>query len=186
MAESSLLESVVLGIVWKLGPMTPYAIRQEFVHSPSSSFSASTGAIYPLVDRLVDRGWLGSKTEATGKRPRRMLKITRSGAAALRRWLRSEPNDADLSVPFDSLRTRIYFLAALRPDERRRYLDSVVAGLEARIQDVRAYCQSYETKGRWESSLAASGYLELAKARLRWAREVQRRLEAADESLNEG
>ncbi len=52
------LESTVLGVVWLRGPCTAYVIRQEFLASSSSYWTASTGAIYPVLRRLEGAGMI--------------------------------------------------------------------------------------------------------------------------------
>src|SRR5215470_17811250 len=49
------LEGCVLGMIALRGPCTPYAVRREFQESPSQYWSASAGAVYPLVVRMLRR-----------------------------------------------------------------------------------------------------------------------------------
>jgi DNA-binding PadR family transcriptional regulator len=55
------LEGSVLGMIGVKGPCTPYALRREFLDSPSQYWSASSGAVYPLVLRLEERGLIRLK-----------------------------------------------------------------------------------------------------------------------------
>jgi hypothetical protein len=61
MLGTSELEGVVLGHLWKRGPCTTYSIRKELLQSPSSHWSASAGAIYPLLARFEERGLVRSR-----------------------------------------------------------------------------------------------------------------------------
>jgi len=177
MSSGSDLEMVVLGIVWKWGPMTPYAIRQEFDRAPSSHFSASTGAIYPLVRRLEGSGHLASREEPKGKRPRRIYDITRQGTESLRSWLRPPLPDGDISVPFDPVRVRLYFLAALPPSERREYIEEVEQRLRGFLGQVTRYHRQYIASGDLLSELAAEGTIEATRSRLRALAIVRKRLD---------
>lgn len=177
MAAGSDLEMVVLGIVWKRGPMTPYAIRQEFEHSRSSHFSGSTGAIYPLVRRLETSGHLVSTEDAQGRRPRRLYDITRRGTQALQRWIRPPLSDAATSVPYDALRVRIYFLAALSPAQRVSFLDEAEARLRELLADLAVDRQHYVDSGDVFSELAVLGTIESTRSRLRALALVQNRLD---------
>ena len=75
MRELSELEYVVLGVVRQEAPCTPYVIRQVFAHSPSSYWSGSAGAIYPLVRRLERRGLLESTERRRGSRTSRECRL---------------------------------------------------------------------------------------------------------------
>src|SRR6185436_18926108 len=70
------LEQTVLGIVWRDGPCTPYHVRSVLLRSPSSHWSGSAGAIYPLVKRLEARGLARSRAVRTGRRAGREVELT--------------------------------------------------------------------------------------------------------------
>ncbi|MHC5001706.1 MAG: PadR family transcriptional regulator [Planctomycetota bacterium] len=176
MTERSDLEHVVLGIVWKMGPMTPYAIRREFLTSPTPHFSGSAGAIYPLVRRLESDRLLDSEAVARGRRRGRQYRITDRGLAMLRRWLRPPIPDADAGSTFDPLRVRVYFLAALPRTQRERYLDEAIAALRARRPQIVADERRYADSGDAYSRLASRGIRLSLEARLRWLADVRREL----------
>ena len=60
------LECFVMGLVWQFGPVSPYEIRRHMQESPSTQWSASAGAIYPLLTRLHKEGLLKARDSATG------------------------------------------------------------------------------------------------------------------------
>ena len=179
MASQSDLELVLLGIVAKFGPCTPYAVRQHFEASPSHFFSGSTGSIYPAVKRLADSGLLAPRAGRRGQQRRTLYAITPSGRAALRAWLAPPLDDAALGTPYDPLRTRVYFLTEINAKERQRFLNHAIEGLEQRLKTVRAYAEGYDPETESLSYLAARGYLYAARAQLRWLREVRREVEEA-------
>jgi DNA-binding PadR family transcriptional regulator len=130
------LESFVLGLVWQLGPCSPYDLRTHMARSPSSQWSASAGAIYPLVRRLEKAGYLASASARTGKRRRREYRITPSGLKVLRRWI-GPPLAEAVTVAHDPLRTRARFLALLEPKQQLAWIDAarkVLDEVEARVQ----------------------------------------------------
>src|SRR5690348_10028070 len=92
------LECVVLGVVWKFGPCTPHAIRTHFTTGQSTRFTASAGAIYPLVSRLERRGWLQSRRDARGRQARRVYTLAPAGLVQLQRWLGPPFGDADVAA----------------------------------------------------------------------------------------
>ena len=119
--ESTELEGCVLGIVWERGPCTAYVIRTVFLESLSPYWSGSAGSIYPLVARLEARGLVAARVEPRGGRSRKELSITPEGVAALHAWLRPLPEWTG-SVPVDPVRTRMFFLGALPPEEQEAFV----------------------------------------------------------------
>jgi DNA-binding PadR family transcriptional regulator len=132
MAERSDLELVVLGVVWKMGPCTPYAIRREFLTSPTPHFSGSAGAIYPLVRRLERDGLLSSEAAQQGRRRSRLYRTTSKGTAVLKRWLRPPIPPKDIAGTYDPIRVRIYFLEASPRAQRRALLDEALTEMKRR------------------------------------------------------
>ena len=126
------LEAVTLGCIERNQPCTAYAVRRHFLQSPASHFSGSAGAIYPLVRRLAKAGLLASESATTGRRRALAYRLTATGMAALRDWLRTTL-DPSAAFTIDPLRTRILFLSALTPAEQRRWLDVAEAALRAQL-----------------------------------------------------
>jgi DNA-binding PadR family transcriptional regulator len=171
--EASELESTVLGIVWRSKETTAYALRGVFRESPSLQWSGSAGAIYPLVARLERRGWLRSRTHRTGRREGRMYTLTAAGLRVLRAWLGPPLSPAATSVVPDPLRTRIFFIGALTPEERVKFLEEAEKGLAAEL----AACADYaKQSGADEDAViraAFDGVLATTKARLEWIRALR-------------
>jgi DNA-binding PadR family transcriptional regulator len=123
------LEGAVLAVLSRIGPATAYQLKEAFRGSPSSFWSGSAGAVYPLAKRLETRGLLGSKDVSDTKRPRREFALTAAGGAALRAWLGDVERALDMG--YDPLRTRLTFIDLLEEGARERFLDAV----DARIMD---------------------------------------------------
>ena len=170
------LEHVVLGIVWKFGPCTPHAIRTHFVTSRNSRFSASTGAIYPLVRRLEARGLLASTSSRRKRQRRRLYEISGAGLAALREWLAPPHDDDAFGVPHDPIRIRLYFLEALSPARRDAFFDSADAGFRAELASLEDDLARYEAERSTASAVATRGAIALCRARVRWIAEARRAL----------
>ncbi len=83
----TVLELVILGVFHKKTSSTAYAVAKEFTTSPSSHWSGSAGAIYPIVERLSERGYLARRadrmTSIARPTPSRARGRTHSGAG----WL---------------------------------------------------------------------------------------------------
>ena len=169
------LECFILGLVWKYGPCTAYSLRQKLQGSPSTQWSGSAGAIYPLVRRLERGGLLKSRSAGRGKRASQEYTITPRGEAALRHWM-GPPLPADaLTVSHDPLRSRARFLAALPPGQRRAWIDAALESLREVTARIRAWeAANYDDGDPMVPLLTRSGLLDV-KARQAWLREARRK-----------
>lgn len=160
----------MLGLIWSDGPMTAYAVRSTFARSPTSYFSGSAGAIYPLVERLRARGLLRVRARREDGRASRALSLTDAGLKALRVWLRPPVEPWMASVTRDPIRTRILFAGALTAAQRRRLLEEAEPALEAEVAKLEARRRTDRRNGPRELYIATTGALAVARARLRWVR----------------
>ena len=169
------LDYCILGIVWRGQPMTAYAVRTHLAQSTTSTWSSSTGTVYPSIRRLREKGLIAPRTQP-GPRNREPLGVTAAGAAALEMWLvQSGAHIARATA--DPVRTRVHFLSALPPDQRletlRHYQDitcAAISELEARLA-----MQDLAEADRLEH-LGTTGALAELYARLHWLKEVERSL----------
>jgi DNA-binding PadR family transcriptional regulator len=170
--EATELESCVLGIVWAWGPCTAYVIRKVFLDSLSPYWSGSAGAIYPLVARLEARGLITARVEPRGGRSRKELTITPGGRAALRSWLLPLPEWTGF-VPVDPVRTRMFFLGALPPEEQEAFLAEAEAKARAGVESLRAEHETHLRKEEVWEARATRGALRIQEARIEWLAEVR-------------
>jgi DNA-binding PadR family transcriptional regulator len=161
-----------LGLLWELGPSTAYAIRKEFLASPSPHWSGSAGAIYPLIRRLEGQGLIRSADGTTGRRRSKRYSLTPGGREALRRWLGPPLADRTLGVPPDPLRTRMRFLGALPPKRKMSFLTQAQRWLPAHLAQVEKESERYRRAGALHAHLMALGAVRVLRARLKWIREV--------------
>jgi DNA-binding PadR family transcriptional regulator len=166
------LEGCVLGLLWQLGPCTAYAIRKEFLTSPSPHWSGSAGAIYPLIERLEGQRLIRAADGAAGLRRSKRYSLTPVGRQALRRWLGPPLADATLGIPPDPLRTRMRFLGALPPGRKASLLTEAESRLRAHLARVEEECERYRRAGEPHAYLMARGAVRMLRARLDWIREV--------------
>jgi DNA-binding PadR family transcriptional regulator len=176
MAKLSELEGAVLGVVWADGPCTAYAVRRTFKDSLSPQWSGSAGAIYPLLDRLRQRGLLRSKRRPGDRRGGRLWRPTAAGLRALRQWLAPPLPDWVIGVPVDALRTRLQFLGALSPARRAAFLQDARTGLQDHIVEVEKDCRTSRGGPDPYHHLVARGALAMVRARRAWLKEVARAL----------
>ncbi len=134
-AALSEIEGCVLGLIDESGPATPYAIRRDFLDSPTPQWSGSAGTIYPLVTRLQRLGLVRSTVHRTGKRSGRHFSLTAAGRRAFRRWLTVPLPDMVAGIPPDPLRSRIRFLGSLPKRRRHAFVAEALRALnrQARV-----------------------------------------------------
>jgi DNA-binding PadR family transcriptional regulator len=179
------LEASVLGMLGVKGPCTPYALRREFRASPSQYWSASSGAVYPLILRLRRRGLIRVTRKVAGRRGGLLYELTPAGRRVLRDWLGTLDAPASISVPPDPLRNRIAFFELLDEGERRSYLAAAVRGMRAYLSRVRSYTEQLLAQGRHGEHLVSAGAQRMVQARLDWLLEVAR-TEGLDVSTPDG
>lgn len=167
------LEQVVLGIVWKFGPLTPHAVRAQFTGSRSARFSASAGAIYPLMARLERARLVRSRRDRRSLQRRRLYAITPTGMRRLRSWLAPPFQASDVAALHDPIRARVYFLAALPPRARRRFLAEAEARLTDTLRLLRSDIATHRRAGSSLSALALAGAEQVARAQIRWLRAIR-------------
>jgi PadR family transcriptional regulator AphA len=82
---------VILGLVARDGPSTPYALKAAVGRGIAQFWQFPHSQIYAEAERLARLGLLAEERELTGRR-RRSYRLTREGRAALSAWL-AEPTD---------------------------------------------------------------------------------------------
>jgi len=171
MRDLSELEGCVLGFIWKHGPTTAYAVRKEMLDSPSSHWSGSAGAIYPLLERLQKQRLVAAKAGARGERAHTSYTLTEAGNKALLAWL-APPLEYDIiSVAPDPLRTRVFFLRALPASRRNTFLKKARARLVQYLAEIHTAPAVDEF-----DEIANRGAIRATEARIAWLDEVQRAL----------
>jgi len=173
--ETSEIEGCVLAMVWAEGPLTPYAIRKDFLNSPNPQWSGSAGTTYPLIARLRRRGWIHSEVRLRGKRKGNHISLTPAGMRALRRWLCAPLREWVVGVPPDPLRTRVRFLGALPARQRREFIRQAARGTERHRRLVEQDWRSYRSKGSFRK-LVARGALLSMQARCAYLTEIAQAL----------
>ncbi len=164
------LEGDVLGFIWKLGPATAYRVGKVFADSPSSHWRASAGAIYPVVERLLEHRLIRGEHKQRGTRSSALLTITPAGEAALSAWVAPDSVNDLAAFTHDPIRTRIHFLAILPRNKRKAHLQRVASALESQVSEY-----SDTSSGEWADGdswddAVRRGALEMHRARLRWVR----------------
>ena len=105
---------VVLGLVARDGPSTPYALKAAVGRGIAHFWQFPHSQIYAETERLARLGLLAEEREQTGRR-RRSYRITAEGRAALAAWL-AEPTDEPMQVRSLGL-LKLFFAQHASPDD---------------------------------------------------------------------
>ncbi len=170
------LEGCVLGIVWSRGPCTAYLARKVFVDSPSPYWSGSAGAVYPLLARLEDRGFVRAQAHRAGRRASRRFVITPRGRRMLERWLGPPLPAWILGIPMDPLRTRMGFLAVLPARRRALFLAEAERHARTHLENARKEMACTCAGGDLYDQFVSRGAVTSLEARLAWLSGARRRL----------
>src|SRR3954447_797841 len=84
--ELSMSSYVVLGLIARHGPMTPYELKARVEESIAPFWPIPHAQLYRDPPRLAELGLLTEETEEGGRR-RRFFHLTPAGERALRDWL---------------------------------------------------------------------------------------------------
>jgi len=131
MSELGPQDHVVLGLIARHGPLTPYELKTRLEESVEYFWPIPHAQLYRVPVRLAEQGLLREEAEQTGRR-RRVFHLTDAGREALRHWLSdprcppAETRDpaqlklffADLGEPGD-----VVALANGQAAEHRRWLE---------------------------------------------------------------
>ena len=129
-------EGTVLGMVARWQPVTRYQLLKAFERSPISSYNTSKGSLYPLVGRMIVRGFIVGET-GEGPRESELISLSPLGREALNRWImRIGPQHA---MVHDPLQVRILALCELPLADRVRWVVSAKDLLLGKKQELKEY-----------------------------------------------
>ena len=171
------LDLTVLAIIGRDGPLSAYDVRKVFRQSLTPSWSASTGSIYPSINRLQSAGLVTASTPV-GARSRKALTITAHGQAAMLGWLAAITPDTAAATP-DPIRTRMFFLTVVEPPQRRAIIASAIENTKAALEDAeRRRNERPVSEPSDVRRLASEGVLFELRARLEWLTWLDAQLDA--------
>ena len=105
-----LLGYALLGLIHQK-PSSGYDLRKVFAETAMGNYSSSPGAIYPALQRLEADGLLiGHVEETAGMRRRCVYRISKSGSAALKKWLARPVGLDEVKGGADELMLRFAFM----------------------------------------------------------------------------
>ncbi len=167
----STLELTALGVVWKKGPCTAYAVMQNFAGSKGETYRSGAGSIYPLLKRLCGAGFLAE----TGKG----LRITDEGIVRLRAWIGNVDAARDVAANLDPLRSRVHFLGLLAHEEQQDFVSKCLSELRRLRREVLADQAGFVDHEQQYGALALRGAVLETEARIKWMMELKKALDRA-------
>jgi len=167
------LEGVILGIVEGRGSCSAYAVRKRFEASPTWGWSASKGAIYPAINRLLSRGYLQSGAARQGRQEVSLLSITPTGLEQLSTWILNVGTRMG-GAPVDPVRTRAHYLGALGVDQRREFLDRAERVAREALEIARKAAADPAARHNWAHEAALVGVRMQIETKIRWLKQVRK------------
>jgi len=135
-------EGTFLALVLRLQPTTAYQVSKVYEQSPVTNYKTNKGKIYPIINRLVERGWLEKHAVLGDGRGTEQLSCTPAGRRAVRDWvIEIQPSHLLLDDP---LRTKVQSFGLLTKDERRRWVVHAKSQLNDKLADLEAYGREVE------------------------------------------
>lgn len=130
---------LLLGLL-RMHEMYGYQLNEVIDHHLETSVHLTKPAVYDLLKRMADEGWITHKEEREGKRPpRRVYSITSQGEVAFQEMLRESLADykpaefrSDISLAF---------MDVLPPGEVTPLLKKRRSAIEDRMQKVSSHAQ---------------------------------------------
>lgn len=172
-------EHILIGLIAG-SPRSGYDLKRFFATTPAIVYEPSSGALYPALRRLENRGLLRSELGvSSGNRAQRRYFATEGGRQAHSRWLR-QPVDP-VTVGRD-LGTHLMRFVMAEPElttkETLAFLRDLDHALDGFITTMEAFARGTPPGAR-HPALALEHGLAVHRASLQWARHASAALTAA-------
>ncbi|MGA9775133.1 MAG: PadR family transcriptional regulator [Candidatus Dormiibacterota bacterium] len=173
-------EQLLLGLLAR-SPQSGYELKRFFATTPAIAYQPSSGALYPALRRLEQRGLLASdQSPSAGQRTQRRYRLTLTGQATHLAWLR-RPVDSGTVARDLGIHLMRFVMAEplLAPEEIFKLLSDLACALETFIADTDRYLDATPLPGR-HPRLALLHGIEVHRASLAWARSAIETLTGSD------
>lgn len=138
--------------------------------SASSFHKSRAGTAYSVSRRLLEFGLL-IRSEGADEG---VVRITEDGVAELRKWMLPPIPRSDIAHSADLLRLRFFFLGVVDQQERLKFIDDALDGLELFLKDCESLMPKNEEIGDYFGVLATLSSVLETRARIEWLRTVRR------------
>ena len=175
-------EHILLGMICVV-PSSGYDLKRIFAVTPMGIYQPSSGALYPALRRLEQRGLVRAQALSgrarQSARHRRVYEPTRTGQAAHASWLRTPVDPGTVSRDLGLHLMRFVMMEHLLPrEEVLGFLQHLAAALAAFTAGLEHYTAAADLGGR-HPRLALDHGLAVHRASLHWARHTIAALSAA-------
>lgn len=160
-------EGSLLANILRNQPVTAYQMVKYYERSPASSLNESKGSVYPIVERLIKRGFLTSEKTAGNKRNPQLLSCTELGRAAVRAWVMTiRPPHVLLHDP---LRGKVMSFDLLDREEQLRWVVDMKEQVRQKIAQVEEF---HRTRRIQFDPLIRANAIGTLRARMEWLDEI--------------
>lgn len=164
-------EGSLLGLIGRTAPVTAYQLMKMYERSPVSSFNSSTGALYPIINRLKARGFIRAASVKGDGRGTAELSLTEHGLEAVRAWVKQiRPSHVLIEDP---LRTKIMSLHHLSPAEQAQWVEDAKKLLGAKLDEVDSYAREVSVPFQ---EIVKEAVVASLTGRLAWLDKLKRRV----------
>lgn len=172
-------EQVLLGMLVS-EPLSGYELKKLFTATPAAVYQPSSGALYPALRRLEERGLLRAEAAVPAGRSRRVWHPTEAGLAEHLSWVRQPVQPGRIAHDLDLQLMRFVLMEPLLPrEEVLAFLASLIDALEQWVEGMEAYVAGpgRHLPGR-HPLLALRHGIVIHQASLDWARATAAELAA--------
>lgn len=145
---------------------------RELSLSASSFHKSRAGTAYSVANRLLKIGLL-ERAQARDDVPENAVQVSRSGVEALRLWFEPPVPMADVAHSADLIRLRMFFLGVVEAEDRRKFVDSAISGLQEFLVECEKLVHKNEEIGDYFGVLATVSTILETRARIEWLRLVR-------------
>ena len=166
-------EQILLGRIC-IAPMSGYGLKQVFAATPMGLYQPSSGALYPALHRLEQRGLVQVQAPAvpghqTARHPR-VYEATQAGQAAHANWLRTPVDPATVAHDLGLHLMRFAMMEhVFPPHEVLEFLQNLASALTQFTAQLEQYAAAAPDLGGHHPRLALAHGLAVYRASLRWA-----------------
>ena len=174
-------EHVLLGLI-AIQPSTGYALKRRFATTAMGVYQPSSGALYPALERLEQRGLLQSEAlgPAEGGRPQRRYRLTETGRQAHLDWVREPVRPATVAQDLGLHLLRFVMMAqALPPEAVVEFLAGLRAALAEFVATLEQAAAALDAADDPYARLALEHGLAVHRASLAWTEQAMARLASA-------
>jgi len=171
-------EQILLGLLSR-APQSGYQLKKFFADTPAVVYRPSSGALYPALRRLEDRGLLSSvERQSAGRRTQRAYRATAAGLAVHHHWLRQPVDPKRVGADLGTHLMRFVMAeGVLSEDEVLDWLEQLEQALGAFIADIEKFVEHAELAGQ-HPPLALRHGIDVHRASLAWVRQARAALQS--------